>query len=41
MHAVSSRFDTTYMRPYATWKYVALLLVLLLSGLYAAPNLFG
>ncbi len=29
------------MRPYATWKYVALLLVLLLSGLYAAPNLFG
>ncbi|TDU24296.1 preprotein translocase subunit SecD [Panacagrimonas perspica] len=29
------------MRPYATWKYVTLLLVLLLSGLYAAPNLFG
>jgi preprotein translocase subunit SecD len=29
------------MRPYATWKYVALLLVLLISGLYAAPNLFG
>lgn len=41
MHAVSSRLDTTYMRPYATWKYVTLLLVLLLSGLYAAPNLFG
>ena len=29
------------MRPYATWKYVALLLVLLISGLYSAPNLFG
>ncbi|MGQ0618864.1 MAG: protein translocase subunit SecD [Panacagrimonas sp.] len=29
------------MRPYATWKYIALLLALLLSGLYAAPNLFG
>ncbi len=29
------------MRPYATWKYIALLLVLLISGLYAAPNLFG
>lgn len=29
------------MRPYATWKYVLLLLTLLLSGLYAAPNLFG
>ncbi|MCC2655425.1 MAG: secD [Panacagrimonas sp.] len=29
------------MRPYATWKYVTLLLVLLISGVYAAPNLFG
>ena len=29
------------MRPYATWKYVVLVLMLLLSGLYAAPNLFG
>jgi preprotein translocase subunit SecD len=29
------------MRPYATWKYVLLLLVLLISALYAAPNLFG
>lgn len=29
------------MRPYATWKYVVLLLALVLSGLYAAPNLFG
>ncbi|WP_420465178.1 protein translocase subunit SecD [Panacagrimonas sp.] len=29
------------MRPYAKWKYVVLLLVLLLSTLYAAPNLFG
>lgn len=29
------------MRPYATWKYVTLLFVLLFSALYAAPNLFG
>ncbi|MGQ0697091.1 MAG: protein translocase subunit SecD [Panacagrimonas sp.] len=29
------------MRPYATWKYVLLVFALLLSGLYAAPNLFG
>ncbi|MGQ0530826.1 MAG: protein translocase subunit SecD [Panacagrimonas sp.] len=29
------------MRPYATWKYAVLVLMLLLSGLYAAPNLFG
>ncbi|HKY92239.1 MAG TPA: protein translocase subunit SecD, partial [Nevskiaceae bacterium] len=29
------------MRPYATWKYVLLIVVLLLGSLYAAPNLFG
>lgn len=29
------------MRPYATWKYVLLIAVLLLSSVYAAPNLFG
>lgn len=29
------------MRPYATWKYVALLLVLAVSAIYSAPNLFG
>ena len=29
------------MRPYATWKYVVLVLAILFSGLYAAPNLFG
>ncbi len=29
------------MRPYATWKYVVLVLVLALSTLYALPNVFG
>ena len=29
------------MQPYATWKYVVLILVMILGGLYAAPNLFG
>ncbi|WP_428309607.1 protein translocase subunit SecD [Hydrocarboniphaga sp.] len=29
------------MRPYATWKYIALLVVTIFSTLYALPNLFG
>ena len=29
------------MRPYATWKYVLLLVVTVLSALYSAPNLYG
>lgn len=29
------------MRPYATWKYVVLALVLVFSTLYALPNIFG
>lgn len=29
------------MRPYASWKYIALLIVTIFSALYAAPNLYG
>jgi preprotein translocase subunit SecD len=29
------------MHPYASWKYVVLIVVMLLGGLYAAPNLYG
>ncbi len=29
------------MQPYATWKYVVLIVVMILGGLYAAPNLYG
>ncbi|TXH05302.1 MAG: protein translocase subunit SecD [Nevskiaceae bacterium] len=29
------------MQPYATWKYVVLILVMLLGAVYAAPNLYG
>jgi len=29
------------MRPYASWKYVVLVVALLVSALYAAPNLYG
>lgn len=29
------------MQPYATWKYVVLILVMILGALYAAPNLYG
>lgn len=29
------------MRPYATWKYIVLVLVLCISALYSLPNLFG
>lgn len=29
------------MRPYATWKYIALLVVTIFSTLYALPNLYG
>ena len=29
------------MRPYASWKYVVLLIALVISALYAAPNLYG
>jgi preprotein translocase subunit SecD len=29
------------MRPYASWKYVVLLVALVLSALYSAPNLYG
>ncbi|PTU32383.1 protein translocase subunit SecD [Stenotrophobium rhamnosiphilum] len=29
------------MQPYATWKYVLLIVVMVLGGLYAAPNLYG
>jgi len=29
------------MQPYATWKYVLLIIVMVLGGLYAAPNLYG
>ena len=29
------------MQPYATWKYVVLIVVMILGALYAAPNLYG
>ena len=29
------------MKPYATWKYVALIFAIVLGSLYAAPNLYG
>ncbi len=29
------------MQPYATWKYVLLIVVMVLGALYAAPNLYG
>ncbi|MDB5968178.1 MAG: secD [Hydrocarboniphaga sp.] len=29
------------MRPYATWKYIALLVITVFSTLYALPNIFG
>ncbi|MFN2335204.1 MAG: hypothetical protein ABR550_12365, partial [Wenzhouxiangellaceae bacterium] len=29
------------MNRYSAWKYILLILVLVLGGLYALPNLFG
>ena len=29
------------MQPYATWKYVVLIVVTVLGAVYAAPNLYG